>query len=163
MATSEQKRRRGSILDLVLIFLLILSVLGIAFRWQQLKGMTAQVQYKEYRLSGQIRSLDPAVLECITDGEALYNASGEYFGQIGSVRATPSRVRLFSNGVYQEAEWDPEQQIDLAVEILFDGTERDGRILWRGRGEVMVGQALTLYSEYATLHLRVHSVMPNAE
>ncbi len=158
MAVEERKKRRGSILDLVLIFLLILSALGIAFRWQQIKGLSAEQSYKEYRLVGHTGTLHPDILRCVENGEALYTASGEYYGRLKTVHAMASRVTLFSEGKYLSAEWDPQKKTDLYVEVIFEGTERGGRILRNGRSDVMIGQTVTLYSEYAVLHILIDSV-----
>lgn len=158
MSSEKRNERRGSILDLVLVFLLILSVLGIAFRLQQIKGPSTEQSYKEYHLVGHTGTVHPDILRCIEGGDALYTAAGEYFGYLRAVRATPTRVTLFSEGKYTSAEWDLWKKTDLYVEVIFDGSEREGRILWNGRSDVMIGQTITLYSEYAVLHVMIESV-----
>ena len=158
MSSEKRNERRGSILDLVLVFLLILSVLGIAFRLQQIKGLSTEQSYKEYQLVGHTGTVHPDFLRCIEGGDALYTAAGEYFGYLRAVRATPTRVTLFSEGKYTSAEWDLWKKNDLYVEVIFEGLEREGRILWNGRSDVMIGQTITLYSEYAVLHVMIESV-----
>ena len=152
-------RRRGNVLDLLLILLLLLSLLGVALRWQMLHRTEAHENFAAYRMTLHLSDVDPRLSECIAVGDPVYSSAGELWGSVGAVRVLPTRVTLFSEGKAITGEWDTAYRCDIEVEIAFEGTESDGRVLWNGSVACLIGQNTRLYTPCARLSGRISGVV----
>ncbi len=149
-------RRRGSILDLLLILLFLLALFGGLWRWQS--GTVDQgADWRTYRVQARMTGIAPAVADCLQLGESLYLASGEYFGRLEDMQRVPTEVQLLSGGVYYSGAWDPADRCDLIVTVSFRGTENRDGPLREGRHVILRGERLTLYAAAAALELTVQN------
>ena len=151
-------RRRGSILDLFLIFLLLLSLLGAAMRYRELHRGDFGAPLAEYKLTVRLQSVDPHLSDCIAVDDAVYTAAGELYGRVSDIRVLPAQVGLFSEGDFVLGEWDMKVRCDLEVDIVFEGAESAGRVLWKGTGACFAGQSTALYTRRALLKGRILQV-----
>ena len=154
----EHISRRGSVLDLFLVCLILLSIVGVGMRWKVFYRDDNEKTLTGYRMTARMEGGDPRVVECLEVGERLYTAAGDAYGSIAQVSTAPTKIEILSNGVYHSGEWDPEVKCDLYVEIHFEGSENDGRVLWNGLCACLVGDSLTLYSERTALHLKIINI-----
>ena len=137
--------RRGSILDLFLIFLFVLCLLGVFFRWYELHGQQSSVELQELSVYAVLPDIDPRVAGSLEVGEALYNASGEYFGRVLEVKLLPARVTMLHEGKHYSGTWDEGVRGTLELRIGFSGSKTQGRVLWHGTRELLVGERIELF------------------
>ncbi|MBQ2734825.1 MAG: DUF4330 family protein [Clostridia bacterium] len=151
---TKKSTRKGSILDLFLIFLLIFSILGIVLRYREMKQLSAKNEMREYVVLAVMEAIDPHVVECLQIGEELFTAAGEKWGRVASISRSPAKASLISDGKIVPGVWDGDRKCDLLVEIVFEGSENGGVVLQNGKAAILVGQNWTLYSERTVLLLR---------
>jgi len=160
---SERASRRGNPLDLFLVFLILFSVLGAFFRWYSLRQIQAEETDDVLVAEIVLRDADPHVAECLTVGERVWRASGEYFGELIEVAIRPSRITRVEGGVSVEGEWDPRLRCDLYLSVRFSGRAARGRILHGGTQPLSVGQNMTLYTERAELRSLIVKLQPMSD
>lgn len=151
----QKKGARGSLLDLFLIFLFLFCLLGVLFRRETLRRDEKVDGTTELLAVMEVSAIDPRMLDALSEGELLYRDSGEPFGVLIAIDASPTSITLIENGVAITGEWDPSVRCDLRLTVSFFGTEKEGRVLHGGTRPLSVGQSLTCYSERAALQLRI--------
>ena len=150
--------RRGNLLDLLLLFLIVLSVFGILWRQYEATNDEHPSQAIQARISAVAFEVDAGTCQSLWVGAPLYTASGEYFGQIAGVEMRPAIVTMLSGGVFYEVEQDMQSLCELHLEIdaLAILTDR-GVLINRYRGAV--GRELPiLYTENACLELVLYRI-----
>lgn len=157
---TKKSARKGSVLDLFLAFLLFFSAFGIVLRYRDLKQHAVREGLREYAILAVMEAVDPRVAECLQEGEELFTAAGEVWGQVAEVSTQPFRVSLISGGKVVQGTWDEAEKCDLLVEIVFEGNETGGTVLHNGTAAILAEQSLTLYSRRAMLSLRVLKIVP---
>lgn len=157
---SKRIKRRGSVLDLVLIFLILLSILGIIMRWYWAKKQSENVEEEPYRMVALVPDVFSQIGDCIKIGDRLYLESGEYCGKLLMVEKRSSEVDLLSNGAYYTGEWDETIRCDVYLELEVVGSRIDRGILWNGKKVFCAGQHVTLFSQYAALNCTVLRIEP---
>ena len=155
----KTQEKRGSILDLFLIFLLLLCILGALLRWDSLRK-DARLPLTQYTLTIDTETLARESAECLTVGEQLYTASGEAFGEVTALEYLPAEVTLSSLGHYYRGAWDRTERCVLRVRVTIEANLRDGVLLYRGKTPLAVGAPLELYSERMRLAACVDSFAP---
>ncbi len=150
----KRSDKRGSILDLFLVFLLLLCLLGVLLRWDGLRRETGE------GLSAHVLRMESGVIyresaDCLSAGETLYTASGEAVGEVRSIRILPAPITLQSLGRYYRGEWPIERRCILEIELSVTGRMRDGVLLLDGRVPLAVGSEQTLFSSATQLSLRL--------
>ena len=129
---SEKTVKRGNLLDLFLIFLLLFSLLGALFRWDSLRHSSSKEQSERLLAVLILRTVDPHVAECLSEGEGVYRASGEYFGELVKKETRPAGVMCIEDGVLVEGEWDASLFCDLYLTFSFSGGRVGDRTLHKG-------------------------------
>ena len=152
----RMRKKKGSVLDLLLILLIVLSVLGILWRQHRIERATEGQESILYTFYAQSTSMDAMTFDCIGVGDLLYTSSGDLFGEITAVERIPSEVRLLSGGVSYVGAWDEDLRCCARVEIAVRGIPTDRGILVAGHRSLVGGQLPTLYSERAGLRLTLY-------
>ena len=93
-----KREKRGSILDLFLIFLVLLCAVGGLLRWRQLRVGEGMTVTSAYTVTAVAQQVDPRVAECVSVGEPVYLENGTFFGKVTAKSNQPSRVSLLSDG-----------------------------------------------------------------
>ncbi len=154
----RERRRRGSIIDLLLILLAFLCVSGLVWRTQMRRD--EEDMTREVLLYAVMSEVHPSVADMLSMGDAVYNAAGEYCGTLVSVRREPSRVLLVSMGAYVEGVWDMDERIDLYLELSVSATPAANGVLLHG-ARIATGAALPpLYTERCRLYASVYNMTP---
>lgn len=154
------KEKRGSILDLFLIFLLLLCLVGGLLRWRDLRTRGDSVATSPYLVTAVAHQVDPQVADCISVGELLYTESGMYFGRVTAMESSPTRVSLLSDGAYTEGSWDADWFVDLWLEVEIEATDGKQGILHNGRTPYALSERITLYSERTALSVKLYQIIP---
>ena len=157
MSMEERGARRGSILDLFLIVLLLVAVLGSVLRWER-QNREIHQPLEQYRLILESVEMARESADCLAVGDILYTASGEAFGEVRVLEYLPARVTLISLGRYYRGEWPMSERCVLHVEVAVSGRMRDGVFLLGGRTPLAVGASQTLFSDRMQLKARVFDV-----
>lgn len=156
------KEKRGSILDLFLIFLFLLCIVGGLLRRQELRTRDVLVATAPYTLTVVTAEIDPRVAECIAVGEAVYTESGELFGRVTAKTLLDAEVSLLSDGEYLRGAWDASLFVDLSLEIEIEAAQNDRGLLWNATTPLSLGETLTLYSERTALRVKLYKMLPVA-
>ncbi len=155
--TREFRPSRINFLDLCLILLFLFCLLGGLWRRYTLRAAEREAE-TEFLMLAELADVHPALADCLSVGEDLYLASGEYYGRITGIEVLPAKTWLLSDGVYREAVLDPSKHCRLVLEIGFSGSTSRGVALYEGRISVPLGSYLTLYSERAELAAQVQQI-----
>lgn len=148
---SDRAPRRGNLLDLFFVFLLLFCLLGAFFRRQSLQSLTPNDAREPLVAVLLLKASDPRMAESLTEGEAVYRASGEHFGTLIAVAVRPCRLSMIEDGAAVEGTWDPSLFCDLYLTVRFLGTKTGDRVLHGGSQPLSVGERITLYTERAEL------------
>lgn len=158
--TSTDPRRRGSILDLFLILLLLACVLGVLLRWQELKKSDADPAVATYALTLRYEKVTPQTVDCLHVGDALYCADGTFFGTVKGIATAPTAVTLIEDGTVYTGEWEPSLYVDLTVTVEATGSMRETTFLHGGRIPMSVGERVALHSELVSLSFKLYKLSP---
>ena len=150
----RHERSRGSVLDLFLILLLVCVVAGAVLRLIDLYADDATVS-ESADVVLRVDALPIEVVECLSVGEALYNADGTRFGTLVSISHTPARLILEQNGSVFIGSAEENTRVDLTVTVRVRGTRQGALFLRDGRFPLPTNLKLPLYTIRASLHATV--------
>lgn len=150
------KERRGNALDLFFILLLVFSLLGVIGRL----GETGSAVYEESEaiMLVRVEASDAALFECLSLGEPLYLASGEYYGEVAAIDSAPAKITLLEDGVFLLGEWDEDGPRDYLISVKTKGAWKGSSFFRSERDILLVGAQVTLYGERAVIKGRTVEV-----
>ena len=151
-------RRRGSVLDLLLILLIVLSVTGLLWRRYVSERNDAADNLSLYTVYAQSTAMDAMTFDCMQAGERLYTASGELFGEIAALERAEAEVTLISDGIFYNGAWEEQVRCTARVKICVSGKRTDRGVIVSGRRLAVGGTLPTLYSPRAALHLQIYKL-----
>lgn len=151
MSGRENERRLG-VADLFLLFLLLLSVVGMLLRWQGMRALNEVPQSEIYRVLLQSEIMDRTAADCLSEGEILYDGAGQRIGIVTALRIRTAEIEREIDGGRVTGTWPLEMRCRLQVEIALEGTLRDGVLLMNDRVPLPIGQEQTLFSRRLRLH-----------
>ena len=156
MSEPSVKKRTGSVLDLFLIGLALLSVLGLLLQRRVLES-AEPMEATQARVLLRSNPLSPLILECLSVGEPLYTEGGEVFGRISAFRSEDAKIRLSSpDGAI--AVWPREERCVIELEAEVRGEKKNGIFLYQNRVPLSVGKSITLYSEKTHLSFVLYKI-----
>jgi len=155
-----KREKRGSILDLFLIFLVLLCAVGGLLRWRQLRAGEGMTVTSAYTVTAVAQQVDPRVTECVSVGEPVYLENGTFFGKVTAKSNQPSRVSLLSDGAYTEGFWDTEMYVDLWLEIEIEATPKEQGILLGATLPLSLGTPVSIRSEKTALLVKLYKLSP---
>lgn len=153
-----RRARRGSLLDLFLLSLVLLWVVCAGARYYALRVREASVETTDFLVELESDEVDAAVGECLAVGERLYTEGGELFGVIESVEAVDAEVRVLSDGVWKEGAWDRTLRCRLRISVRVEGHLGDGVLLLRGGVPLVKDERLLLDAPLARVGARVRTL-----
>ena len=151
-----RREKRGSILDLFLIFLILLCAVGGILRWRQLRMGQGLVVTSSYTVTAVAEQVDPRVTECVSVGELVYLENGTLLGRVRAKSNRQSRTMLLSNGQYTEGFWDADVYVDLWLEIDIEATQRGQTVLLGATTPLSVGTSISVRSERTDLLVKLY-------
>ena len=155
------RKKRGSILDLFLIFLFLLCIVGGLLRLRELRVQNAPVATQPYTLTVVVSRIDPQTVDCIAVGELVYTELGMPFGRVTAKETFPARVTLADGEAYVQGVWDAEIFVELRLGIEVEATQNGHAILHQATTPMSVGESLTLCTERTALRVGLYKISPN--
>lgn len=153
MRREEGSTRRGTLLDLVLLFLLILSVVLILFRWQSQRENT--VEQSPFLVTVKVMEVQPQVAQCLGVGETVYDAFGEVVGEITRITLSDATVTIKNGEGYATVTPPGYGLVTLELEIQAFGALDGGAFLRGGKRTMLIGEETVLYTRKTGLRYLV--------
>lgn len=158
-ADKVERKRRGSIVDVFLILLILLSIVSIIWRYYRVSTTVSQLE-KPLLLTAETEILDSGTYDCMRVGDKLYTASGELFGTLLSVEKIQAEVSLILDGEWYEGAWEEELRCKVRMEIAVNAIASERGDLVAG-SRVLVGEQLPLlYSDFVAFHPLLYKISP---
>lgn len=151
---AEARGKRFRLTDFFLIFLLLLCVAGAVLRYWGMRSGTGD-ELKTYELTAEWRDEDYRTVSCLREGDLLYTAAGETFGEIVSVETVPALVRLREAGILYEGRLPENTRCDVRLTVRIKGSTAGGVLLRNGVYPLHIGESYILYTKLAEMHLFV--------
>ena len=150
----KKRDRRGSIVDLFLVLLLLLSLASGLIRWNQSRIQTEEgVEiYRAVLLSGIVT---PESADCLEVGEWIFDEAGERIGRVIAIDRIAAPLTVETGNAVVRGEWEMSKRCRLRVEVELNGRERDGVLLVDAVSPFGIGGERVLFSERMRLEARL--------
>lgn len=165
---SEEKNtkrflRRGNVLDIAIVLLLIAAIVTVGYRFYQAAGSDNEGEIKNVVMTFRVEEAPEAVAHMVKQNDTFYLDSIQ--GALGTAldistegesifEVTPMQVTVKGEGGEAEAVTLP--LVDLTGGLLCRGTlQEDGSFLLDGRTPITPGQHLVVHTETVTFTLTV--------
>jgi hypothetical protein len=161
--------RRGNVLDLAIVLLLIAAILVIGYRYYETNVAFGEESMEEYHVAFTVEKVSSDISPALRTADAVYFADGEVMGKLlrregapvnSAVKSTVAKVTLLdSTGNYVSADMPANTLVDLHG-IISVRARKDARgtVLVNGEIPVSPGQHLTVHTETVTLSLTVTQI-----
>ena len=160
MKRKKKSKGRFNALDLFLLFLIVLSVAAIILRQQAPKKDQREALTLEVTL--RVQGLREETIDCLSVGDFLYTAAGEYFGSVTQIEASLAEVSLFFAGVFYSDIPEGAELFNLTVRASVWGNQSGDVFLQDGKLPLLLGKEIPLYSELVALRATVTEVRETA-
>ena len=153
MKNREEKRIQAT--DCVLVLLLVLSLLGVGFRWWRARHPETDGKAVAVRMLWQ--DADSRTVDCLQPGEMLQTEAGAVFGEVLKIERFPVERELDAGGetVRGAAGGDPRCNAWVTVAVTL--SESDGMLRREN------GQPLPLGASYVLFADRIRAVLTVSE
>ena len=155
-------KKRGSILDLFLVFLFLLCIVGGLLRLRDLRVQSVPVSTEPYTLMVVVSKLDPSSADCIAEGDMVYTESGAPFGRVTAKETLPAKVMLLHNGTYVQGTWDEDLFVELRLLIEVDAVSGSRGLFHHATTPLSVGEVFTLCTERTALSVTLYKTTANS-
>lgn len=156
------RKKKGSILDLFLIFLLLLCIVGGLLRLRELRVQNAPVTTAPHTLTVAVARIDPRATDCIAVGELVYSESGELFGRVTAKETLPAKVTLLHEDAYVQGSWDAEIFVELRLSVEVDAVQSGRMLLHHATTPLSVGESFTICTERTELWVTLYKITANS-
>ena len=155
-------KKKGSILDLFLVFLFLLCIVGGLLRLRELRVQNAPIATAPHTLTAVVPRLDPRAADCIDVGELIYTEAGVPFGRVTAKETLPAKVALLHEGTYVQGAWDVEQFVELRLSVEVDAVQSGRGLLHHATTPLSVGETMAFYTERTALRVILYEISPNS-
>lgn len=152
--------RRGNILDIILLLLVLAAIVGIIYRYHEAKVADREPMI-EAEVSFSVREVLPGIGETLRAGDTLrMGADNTVFGQLKKIEVTPAMVLAEDdNGQYVVVELPEGTRIDMAGTILCEGRKNEnGAFVLNGETVLTPGETFAVYTDKAAFMLTVSGI-----
>ena len=160
---------RFSVLDVVIILLVLVSLVGIYFRYNITDIISSARNLESYAVSYSIENMRSTTTECMDVGDKLYFADdGSELGVfingsdntgLFSLRAPTTQSFTKANGETVKLTYPNESRIDVQGRFSCEGRySDDGSFLVNGTKHISEGQLISVHTEMVTFTLRIHEI-----
>ena len=166
-----QKRfwRRGNVLDVVILLLILAAIASIGYRYYTTTRAADADELDDYVITFRAEGVLPGVVDVLREEEALYLSGGETLGTLeripgamdtAPVISQPTKATLQdSQGNYVSVARPDRAYLDVEGSVSCRGLQDEqGLFLLNGNKPVTPGQMLTVYTEKATMTVLVTAV-----
>lgn len=173
MRVKKDKKQRKApsfgVLDAVIILLVIVSVVGIYFRYNILGFISEARDIKSYTVSYSIKDIRYTTPNFINVGDKVYfNDSGDDFGELiaasenmGALSIAPaSEYFTASTGEIVKVMYpDSQSRVDANGRLICDGRySNEGGFLVNGSTHIAAGQTVAIRTEHVTLSIFIEDI-----
>ena len=168
--TKEKKLApRFSVLDVVIILLVILSVVGIYFRYNIVDLVSSARNLQSFTVSYTIENMRSTTTECMDVGDKIYFADdGELLGSfisgldnsgLFSSNAPATHSLTKSNGETINVPYPDSSRVDVQGRFVCEGRySDDGSFLVNGVRYMSEGEFVNVRTERVTVTLRIYDI-----
>ena len=159
-------RRRGNVLDIVIVLLLLAAVVSIGYRYYTLSGQgkTELLSYAD--ISFEIKDAVYSLPSYVKAGDAVYMEDGTYLGVLKDDNAGDDSTALYSepatvivtdeDGNMVRINYYDHSRLDCAGTLSCRGTfEADGSFLLDGTMHLTPGSAIRVHTETASFTIAI--------
>lgn len=156
------KGHRGSVIDVVLIFLLIALASSACLRLIDRHAESNKAQAASATLVLAVSALPSRVADCLFVGDTLYLPDGTPLGTLEAIEKHPARIMLENNGTFLIGSLE-DTQCDLQLRVRVEGTFNGRTFFVDGRVAFPLGKAFTAYTDLAAVYATLIAAESNAE
>ena len=170
---TASRRVRFTWRDGVIIFLVVICILGVIFRYPIMDKLGLGADYQEYRVKFSITAMDAATLEYLNSGDSLYFADGQLAGTLcypslnNTVSNSPLECRPASvyvdNGAGELvwAQYPERTKVDaMGAFDCIGAYDSDLNFNIDGKKNSAVGHNITVYTDTVTLYITITEITP---
>lgn len=149
-------QKRGGLLDVFIILLIVLSVVGICLRMQALQSGGDNDSF--CRVRAVVKNLPTETADCLTEGESLYTNDGSLYGMVESIETEPARITVYQGDKAYHGVWEDGSTVDLEIWMTLTGSVGEDVFLRDGKHAVLLGEQVLLYGERCALSFLICEV-----
>ena len=168
-ASAKSRNYRFGVLDVVIILLVVLSIVGIYFRFNLIDSLKQSSNSKETVITYRISDIRYTTPNYINIGDNVYlSSTGELLGTIitateemsNALNVTPSSGNFIVEGNYLEVFYpNSESRVDAVGRLTCTGAyTEDKGLLINNTTHITAGQTLSVRTELATFVITVVSI-----
>lgn len=157
-------RKRGNVLDLLILLLLLAAIIAIGYRYYTLSEQGKSERLSDAVLSFEIKDAVFTLPSYINPEDVVYLADGTVLGTVQDNNGEDENTALYytaatvittdSDGNFIRVSYPDSSRVDCLGTLHCRGTfEQDGSFLLDGTTHLSPGQTLTLHTETATFTL----------
>ena len=177
---SEQKktpsrRVRFTWIDGVIIFLVVICILGVIFRYPIMDKLGLGEDYAQYRVKFSVTAMDATAVKHLSGGDELYFDNGELAGTLcypslnntvgagSALDCRPASVYIDNGaGELVWAQYPEGTRVDATGAFDCTGAyDSDLNFSIGGKKNIAVGQSITVCTDTVTLYITVTEITPN--
>ena len=157
---TASQARRGNVLDLIILILLVASIVAIGYRYYTRSGQGKSQLMTDAEVSFEIKDAVFTLPSYVRTGEILYREDGTPLGTLQNNNAGDENTALFvsaasllvsdEDGNYVRVSYPDSSRVDCIGSMVCRGTfEQDGAFLLDGTTYLTPGDAIRVHTETA--------------
>ncbi|MBQ7337793.1 MAG: hypothetical protein IJW40_04970 [Clostridia bacterium] len=161
-------QKRGNVLDLLILLLLVAAIIAIGYRYYTLSGQGKSELLSDAEISFEITDAVFTLPSYVQAGDALYMEDGTYLGVLQDNNAEDENTALYvsaatvittdEDGNYIRISYPDSSRVDCIGTLLCRGTfEQDGSFLLDGTMHLTPGSAIRVHTETAAFTVAIIS------
>lgn len=167
--TNKRFWRRGNVLDVVILLLLLAAIVSIGYRYYLANEAADADELDDYEITFRAENVLPGVVDALRAGDVIYLSDGEAMGTLGLADGAQGNAPVVTEaaetlvrdaqGNYVSVTLPDASYLDVQGIVKCQGVkDENGTLLLGGDRSVTPGQKLTVHTEKATLVLTVMSI-----
>ena len=170
---TASRRVRFTWIDGVIIFLVVICILGVIFRYPIMDKLGLGADYREYRIKFSVTAIDAAAVEYLNNGDSLYFADGQLAGTLcypsldntaggnSPLECRPASVYVDNGaGDLVWAQYPEGTKVDAVGAFDCVGAyDSDLNFNIDGKKKIAVGHNITVYTDTVTLYITITEII----
>ena len=168
------RRVRFTWIDGVIIFLVVICILGVIFRYPLMDKLGLGADFQQYRVKFSVTAMDAAAVGYLNSGDSIYFADGELVGtlcypSLNTTVSGSSPLEFRPASVYVDngagelvwAQYPEGTKVDATGAFDCTGAyDSDLNFSIGGKKNIAVGQSITVYTDTVTLYITITEIAP---